>query len=119
MLNVDTSLEIPLRADNDGVIRIDKTRVTLDTVVGAFNDGATAEEIAQQYPTLQLGDIYLVIAYYLRHQAEVEAYLAQRREEADVIRKENKVRFDPRGIRERLIARQTATHRGYSPHRQM
>ena len=110
MLDIDTSLEIPLRADHDGVIRVGQTRVTLDTVVGAFNDGATAEEIAQQYPTLKLGDIYLIIAYYLRQHAEVDTYLAQRQKEAGKIRKENEARFDPVGIRERLIARQSTTH---------
>jgi uncharacterized protein (DUF433 family) len=108
MLNVDTSLEIPLRADNDGVIRVAQTRVTLDTVVGAFNDGATAEQIVQQYPTLQLGDIYLVIAYYLRRQDDVDAYLRRRAMKSAEVRKEIEARFDPRGIRERLIARQTA-----------
>ena len=39
---------IPLRMDSDGVVRVGKTRVTLDTVVAAFVEGATAEEIAQQ-----------------------------------------------------------------------
>ncbi|MEP0758427.1 DUF433 domain-containing protein [Trichocoleus sp. DQ-A2] len=40
------------------------TRVTLDTVVAAFNSGATAEEIVFQYPSLQLANIYAVISYY-------------------------------------------------------
>ena len=39
---------IPIIKDNDGVIRIARTRVTLDTVVNAFQEGATAEEIAQR-----------------------------------------------------------------------
>lgn len=38
--------------DADGVVRVAGTRVTLDTVVAAFEEGATAEEIAQQYPSL-------------------------------------------------------------------
>jgi Protein of unknown function (DUF433) len=40
---------IPLETDSDGVIRVSQTRVTLDTIVTAFKEGATAEEIAQQY----------------------------------------------------------------------
>jgi uncharacterized protein (DUF433 family) len=55
-----------------------KTRITLDTVVTAFLEGCTAEEITQQYPSLQLSDIYLVIGYYLRHIEEVNTYLAER-----------------------------------------
>ena len=57
---------ISLSVDTDGVIRIANTRVTLDTIVAAFLEGATAEEIAQQYPTVELADIYAIIGYYLR-----------------------------------------------------
>lgn len=49
-----TTVTVPLTIGEDGVIRIGKTRVTLDTVVYAFQDGATAEEIASQYPSLDL-----------------------------------------------------------------
>ena len=52
---------LPLLADKDGVVRVRGTRVTLDTVVTAFNDEATAEEIVHQYPSLQLADVYAVI----------------------------------------------------------
>ena len=44
----------PLLVDADGVVRVGQTRVTLDTVVTAFLEGATAEEIVEQYPSLQL-----------------------------------------------------------------
>ena len=53
---------VPFAEDTDGVVRIGKTRITLGTVVSAFLEGATAEEIAQQYPTLSLADVYSVIA---------------------------------------------------------
>jgi uncharacterized protein (DUF433 family) len=58
----------PLKADSDGVIRVGGTRVTLATIVIAFHQGATAETIVQQYPSLTLADVYAVIGYYLRHQ---------------------------------------------------
>lgn len=89
------------------MIRVGETRVTLATVISAFKDGATAEEIAQQYPALELADIYAVIAYYLRQRAEVETYLQQHQEQADQIRRKNESRFDPSGVRERLLARRT------------
>jgi len=63
---------VPLVADAHGVVRVGNTRVTLDTVIAAFADGATAEEIAQQYPSLYLADVYSVIGYYLRHTADVD-----------------------------------------------
>jgi uncharacterized protein (DUF433 family) len=98
---------IPLETDADGVVRVGGTRVTLDTIVAAFNEGATAEEIVHQYPSLHLADVYAVISYYLRRRSDVEAYLRQRRQRADEIRKQNESRFDPHGVRDRLLARRT------------
>ncbi|MBC6419512.1 MAG: DUF433 domain-containing protein [Prochloron sp. SP5CPC1] len=96
----------PLFTNADGVVRVGKTRVTLDTVVTAFLEGATAEEIVEQYPSLQLSDIYSVIGYYLRHQAEVDNYLKIRQQRAAKVRQENERCFNPIGIRDRLLARQ-------------
>lgn len=97
--------EIPLATDPHGVVRVGGTRVTLDSVVGAFRAGATAEEIAQQFPALALADIYQVIAYFLHRTAGVESYLAVREKAAKTLRGEIESRFDPRGIRARLLAR--------------
>jgi uncharacterized protein (DUF433 family) len=100
--------EIPLATDAQGVVRVGGTRVTLDSVVGAFRAGATPEEIAQQFPTLTLADVYQVIAYFLNHTAEVESYLATRQQAAAELRTEIEKRFDPRGTRARLLARRPA-----------
>ena len=35
---------------------------TFPSANGAFRDGATAEEIAEQYPAISLGQVYTVIA---------------------------------------------------------
>jgi len=95
----------PLTTTGDNAIRVGKTRVTLDTVVAAFERGSTAEEIVYRYPSLKLADVYATIAYYLNHQEEVEAYLQQRQEQAREVRKANEARFDPEGLRDRLLAR--------------
>jgi uncharacterized protein (DUF433 family) len=95
----------PLKLNQDGVVLVGKTRVTLDTVVAAFLEGATAEEMVEQYPSLQLADVYSVIGYYLRQKAEVDAYLKNRQERAAQVRQENERRFNPIGIRNRLMAR--------------
>ena len=97
---------IPLEVDQDQVIRIDGTRVTLDTVIYAFNEGASAEEIVYQYPTLKLADVYAVISYYLHQRAEVDEYLQERQALADEIQKQNEAKYEVKGIRERLLARQ-------------
>ncbi|MBL8259395.1 MAG: DUF433 domain-containing protein [Candidatus Competibacteraceae bacterium] len=102
---LDITETLPIITDSDGVIRIAPTRVTLDTLVNAFEDGATAEEIAQQYPAVSLADIYSLIGYYLRRRPEIEAYLAQRRQTAESARQNNEAYCNPTGIRARLLAR--------------
>ena len=96
---------IPLATDADGVIRVSGTRVTLDIIVAAFQDGATPEEIAQQYPSVPLGDIYQVIGYFLRHPQEINAYLLRRRQDAEAVKADNERRWSPDGVRDRLLAR--------------
>lgn len=76
----------PLHEDATGALRVGDSRVLLELVIHAFQDGATPETIAQQYSTLALSDVYAVVAYYLRHTSEVEAYLVAREEFAQVVR---------------------------------
>jgi uncharacterized protein (DUF433 family) len=106
MADLITTATIPIHTDFEGVIRVSNTRVTLDTLVFAFNQGHTAEEIAQQYPTVPLADVYSVIGYYLHNRNEIDSYLEKRQEEAQKIQKENEARYSPIGIRERLLAKQ-------------
>ena len=92
----------PLRIDEHGVCRVGGTRVTLETILASFHQGATPEAIADQYPTVALADIYATIAYYLRHQDEVGAYLRDvEAAEAATIR-EIRAR-QPVRLRERLL----------------
>ena len=100
---------VPLRLDQDGVIRVVGTRVTLHTIVNAFHQGLGAEEIADRYPSLTLADVYSVIGYYLRHRAMLDAYLDQQRSEADQVRTENQRRWPSTGLRAKLLARRQST----------
>jgi uncharacterized protein (DUF433 family) len=100
-----TAEPVPLRADVDGVVRVGSTRVTLDTVVAAFLDGMTPEGIVEQYPSLRLAEVYKVIGYILSHPEDVETYLRERQRRAAEVRRENEARFDPAGVRDRLLAR--------------
>ena len=93
---------VPLRIDAGGAVRVGNTRITLETVVAAFQQGYAAEEIVSKFPALELADVYAVISYYLRHKAEIDIYLAQT--EA-TIRQQHPEMFDTAGIRERLVAR--------------
>ena len=98
-----TAEPVPLKTDTDGVVRVGKTRVTLDTVIKTFQNGATAEEIVYRYPSLKLADVYTTISFYLNHQQEVETYLQQRQNQAQIIRTMNQSRFAPQRLRNRLI----------------
>jgi uncharacterized protein (DUF433 family) len=96
---------LPMKTDEEGVVRLGGTRVTLDSVLAEFKTGATAEQIAHDYPVLDLADIYAAIAFYLARREEVEEYLAEQRKEGQRLRDEMNSRFDPLGIRDRLLAR--------------
>src|SRR5580658_5193296 len=92
--------EIPLAKDSHGVYRVGGTRVTLDVVVRAFNRGATAEEIVQKFPSLELPDVYQVIGYYLKQRAEFTGYFEQREwEERELLAAHPE--WSPNGLRER------------------
>ncbi|MEZ4706029.1 MAG: DUF433 domain-containing protein [Caldilineaceae bacterium] len=100
---------VPLQADQNNVIRVGNTRVTLDTVVHAFEQGHTAEEIAAHYPALRVADIYAVIAYYLNHQTEVQAYLQQQTKAIAELWESIEAKSDYQQFRQRLIARYQAS----------
>jgi uncharacterized protein (DUF433 family) len=96
----------PLREDAAGALRVGHSRVLLELVIRAFQDGATPEAIVQRYSTLELPDVYSTIAYYLRHPREIDQYLALREQAAT----EMTVRMvaqqrDLSDIRARLLAR--------------
>jgi uncharacterized protein (DUF433 family) len=99
----------PLREDATGAIRVGNSRVLLELVIRAFQDGASAESISQRYSTLSLSDVYTTIGYYLRHHEAVEAYLNRREQLAgEVYQRLSSVQPDLSVIRSRLLARQQA-----------
>ncbi len=67
-----------------------------------------AEEISRRFPTVTLADIYQIIAHYLKHTTEIDAYRSRRQFEAAALKVEVESRFDPVGVRARLLARQKA-----------
>jgi uncharacterized protein (DUF433 family) len=96
----------PLRIDEHGVVRVGDSQVLLDVVIREFNNGADPEAITHGYSTLNLADVYAVIAYYLRHRKDIDEYLRARREEAEKLRQEIEAK-QPRRVelRAKLLAR--------------
>ena len=101
---VSTS-EIKLTKTESGVLRVGNSRVSLDTVIIAFGQGATPEQIVEDYDSLELSEVYAVLSYYLQNREEVENYLTQRKVEREKLRREIESRSNPQGIREKLLAR--------------
>jgi uncharacterized protein (DUF433 family) len=69
---------VPLQIDAEGTIRVRGKRITLDLIVEEFKHGLPPERMVDEYDTLQLAEVYAVIAYYLRHAEEVDAYIERR-----------------------------------------
>ncbi len=97
--------EVKLTKTETGVFRIGDCRVSLDTVITAFSQGATPEQIVEDYDSPELSEVYAIISYYLQNREEVENYLAQRKVQRQQLRQQIEARCNPQGIREKLLAR--------------
>jgi uncharacterized protein (DUF433 family) len=96
---------VPLIKDDAGRLMVIGTRVPLDTLVSAFKRGESAESIHESYDTVALVDVYAVLAYYLRHRAEVEAYLTEQEREGDEIQAFIESVYPADGLRAKILAR--------------
>jgi len=102
-------IDVPLREDEYGAIRVGNTRMLLDLVIHAFRDGASAEAIVESYDALNLADVYAIISYYLSHPEPIDAYLRRREKEAEAIRAKIEASQPPRpNLRAMLMARARA-----------
>ena len=97
-----TPFQIPLRLEEDGSYRVGRSRVLLDLVVQAFQQGQTPEQILHSYDSLVLEDIYAVLAFYLRHHQAVDVYLAQREQAAEAWWAEHEATPRHKALRTRL-----------------
>jgi uncharacterized protein (DUF433 family) len=92
---------------SEGVIRVAGTRVSLESVVRAFQDGSTPEEICLDFPSLDLVRVYSVLAYYLTRRETIDAYLPAQQRSAETARQELQARHSPflAEVRRRVAAR--------------
>jgi uncharacterized protein (DUF433 family) len=115
MTTFDTTITVPFTVTEFGTMRIADSHVSLDSVVHEFKLGATAEQIAHSFPSLNLEDIYLAIAYYLTHRDTVEEYMRQQQAEGEALRQQ--IESDPKHqkamaeLRERILTRRAAMQR--------
>ncbi len=92
------NMTVPLRVEPNGAVRVSgpQTRVNLEFVVWSYKGGDSPEQIKDALPTLELADIYAVIAYYLRNMEEVEAYLQKIEEDWEQLDAELDARYPDR-----------------------
>ena len=105
MADLATTLPAPLKAWEDGTIRVGSSRVLLDLVVHHFKQGATAEQIQHSFPSLALRDVYGAIFYYLEHAEEVETYLAGQDKRAEEMERIVRTVQDDNSLQKRLEER--------------
>jgi uncharacterized protein (DUF433 family) len=67
----------PYLEERNGGLYIVGTRVSLDSVVIHFQEGASPERIVQSFSTLKLSQVYGAIAYYLENEEMVKEYIAE------------------------------------------
>lgn len=103
----------PLRWDEAGGIRVGQSRVTLDSLLAAYQNGSTPEEIAVQFPVLSLGEIYSAIAYAITHPEQMDSYLSQRREQAEKRREMLTQKHNLASLRQRLQERRKFSTDGH------
>lgn len=105
---------VPLRVEEGGVIRIGRSRITLDLIVEQYENGMTPEDMVRAYDTLVLADVHAAIADYLRHRDEVRAYVERREDEAAALRAKIEAER-PRITREELLARRGVKEKTDAP----
>ena len=111
MTTLEETQILPLRLTEDGTIRMADSRVSLDSVVHHYKLGASAEQITQKFPELDLADVYAAITYYLNHEETVEEYLRQQEAKGDEV--QERIESDPQyqkasaELRARLLARKS------------
>jgi hypothetical protein len=103
------TVSLPLREDPPGVFRVGESRVLLELVLRAFQQGETPEGIVRSYRSLQLADVYAVVGRYLANPAPFDEYLRLCDEEAEAMRRKLESEgMTGRVSKEELLARARA-----------
>src|SRR5947209_12530610 len=111
------AVPVPLTNDSPGGLRVGNTRVSFESVWHMYQQGASPADIVRTFDTLQLADVYAVLAWALRHSVDVDAYLKRREHEAAEIRRQleeanlTPSREESARLKEKLMARRQEVQR--------
>ncbi len=97
-----------LTQDADGYIHVIGHRIGLQDLVYYYKEGYSPEGLLEAFPTLSLAVVHKVIAFYLEHQVEVDAYVATCDAEMERQRSVAPRGPDAAELRRRLSAKQAA-----------
>jgi len=101
--------EIPLRLDPDGSVHVGSSRVLFAVLLNAHRDwGWSAEQLADEFPSITLAEAHAALAYYLNHRAEVEAFLKAWNAAGERSRDAAEARPEYQSLRARLVAAREA-----------
>jgi uncharacterized protein (DUF433 family) len=113
-MSIKLSMEprsVPLTLTENGVWRVTGTRIPLERIVECHKAGYAPEDIVDAFDVLKLSDVYLVLGYYLEHKEEVKAYINERENKAQEIRRKLEANLPPSLTREELLARKARRER--------
>ena len=78
------------------------TRIPIETVIIAFQQGSSPEQIVADFDVLQLAHVYQIVGYYLENQVELDAYIIRFNEEGEAIRHQMEALYPPMSKEERI-----------------
>jgi uncharacterized protein (DUF433 family) len=91
-----------------GSWRVIGTRVMMELVVQAYNEGKSPEEIVKDYPSLTVDKVNGVVAFYLKHRELVERRMESEKAEFEQARQENEKNLSEAGKRIRRLLQERA-----------
>lgn len=93
ILTPTLTLELPLRLDEYGRWRVSNTRIPLETVIIAFQQGSTPEQIVEDFDVLQLAQVYQILGYYLAYRDELDVHIARHIAEEEAMMREHIAKY--------------------------
>jgi len=81
------------------------SRVTLDALVELYHQGATADEIALAFESLELHQVYAALGWYLANRPVLDEYLRSQATARESARIEAERRCPPTALCTRLAVR--------------
>ena len=114
MLPTPAAVDVPIKEDDHGVIRVSGTRVTVKTIIGRYRAGDTPDLIHEGFPTVPISDVYAVIAYYLANREAVDRYIEESDTVAERVRLDIETNYTPEQQRRIDRLRQLAAQKRHS-----